>query len=235
MTETAPTSAESDDEPTATEGAVAIESVADVEALRDRDDVPFTTETDVLDRETFERLREDADVGDGAAIVGITNDDSAVLLKNTCTGWLPPGGNVGPGDGWSAVARQQAESWTGLAVELDGVECVRRIDRRPEGSDSAEADDSDASETDDPETDDSEADELPFHVVYFRASLTATESPAGDSVAGDLSDSLTSASSASASSASDESDDEAPEIEWFDAVPEGVDSDHDDDVAVFFD
>jgi hypothetical protein len=216
MTETAPTSAESDDEPTATEGAVAIESVADVEALRDRDDVPFTTETDVLDRETFERLREDAAVGDGAAIVGITNDDGAVLLKNTCTGWLPPGGNVGPGDGWSAVAHQQAESWTGLAVELDGVERVRRIDRRPEGSDSAEADDSDASETDDSETDDSEADELPFHVVYFRA-LPAN----GETVENEPLD-------------SDESDDDAPEVEWFDEVSEGVDPNHEDDVRVFF-
>lgn len=196
-------SAESDDEPTAAADSNPLES------LRDRDGVRFTEETDVLDRETFETVREDSEVGDGAAIVGVTNDDGEVLLKDTCTGWLPPGGNVESGEDWAAVAREQAESWTGAPVELDGVERVRRIDRRLEGADPDETPD------------------LPFHVVYFRASLATVSPTVGETVAGDSDD---------GTDRSDESkDDDAPEVEWFDGVPEGVDSSHEDDVRVFLD
>jgi len=199
--------------------ATTVESITDPESLRDRDDVRFTEETAVLDRETYESVRGQSEVGDGAALVGITNDDGEVLLKDTCTGWLPPGGNVAPDGDWAAVARQQAESWTGVAVELDAIERVRRIDRRLEGADP------------------SETPALPFHVVYFRASPAAGEAVAGDSAPDGSDDSASGESDDSASDdgdGPDENDEDAPEVQWFGEVPEGVDQNHEDDVGVFF-
>jgi ADP-ribose pyrophosphatase YjhB (NUDIX family) len=180
-------------EPTDTDATTA-EPFTDPESLRDREDVPFRAETKILDRETFETVSEQSETDDGAAIVGITNDDGEVLLKDTCTGWLAPGGNVAPGDDWAAVARREVEAWTGVAVDIDGVERVRRIDHRVEGDEPPDRLDD------------------PFYLVFFRASLAPGEAAPVDS-----------------------DDEDAPEVEWFDEVPEGVDPNHEDDVGVFFD
>jgi hypothetical protein len=150
-------SGEPDDEPTVAE------SLTDPESLRDRDDVAFTEETDVLDRETYETVREQSETDDGAALVGVTNDDGEVLLKDTCTGWLAPGVNVAPDDDWTTAARREAESWLDVAVELDDVEHARRIDHRVEGDDTPDRIDD------------------PFYLVFFRASLAPGETPPVDS------------------------------------------------------
>ena len=177
-----------------TDDAPTVQSITDPESLRDREDVAFSREAEYPDRETYESLREQSETGDGAALVGVTNDDGKVLLKDTCTGWLAPGGNVAPGEDWAAVARREAESWTDVAVELDSVERVRRIDHRlEEGEPSDVLDD-------------------PFYVVFFRASPATGETAPVDS-----------------------DDEDAPDVEWFDEVPEGVDPNHEDDVGAFFD
>jgi hypothetical protein len=192
MSETSPT--DSDDESTATRSSSVLESLPDPEILAERDDVAFTETTAVLDRETYETVREQSETDDGAALVGVTNDDGEVLLKNTCTGWLAPGINVAPGDDWTAPARREAESWLAVAVELDAVEHVRRIDHRVEGDDTPDRIDD------------------PFYLVFFRASLAPGETAPVDS-----------------------DDEDAPDVAWFDEVPEGVDEDLEDDVRVFFD
>jgi hypothetical protein len=143
--------------------ATTVESITDPESLRDRDDVRFTEETAVLDREMYESVRGQSETDDGAALVGVTNDDGEVLLKNTCTGWLAPGANVAPGDDWTTAARREAESWLAVAVELDAVEHVRRIDHRVEGEDTQDRVDD------------------PFYLVFFRASLAPGETAPVDS------------------------------------------------------
>ena len=190
MSEPSPT--ESDDESTVTRSSSDLESIPDPEILAERDGVAFTEATETLDRETYEEVR-DEETDDGVALVGVTNDGE-VLLKNTCTGWLAPGTNVAPGDDWTTAARREAESWLDVAVELDDVEHVRRIDHRVEGEDTPDRIDD------------------PFYLVFFRASLAPSETAPVDS-----------------------DDEDAPDVEWFDAVPEGVDEDLADDVRVFFD
>lgn len=182
----------SDSEPSGSE--LPDSKLLDPESLREREEVAFSRETETLDRESFESLREQSETDDGAALVGITNDDEAVLLKDTCTGWLAPGGNVASDEDWAAVARREAESWTDVAVELDGVERVRRIDHRVEGGEPSDVLDG------------------PFYVVFFRASPATDETVPVDS-----------------------DDEDAPDVEWFDEVPEGVDSNHENDVRTFFD
>lgn len=187
------TSSTDSDESTATRSSSDLESIPDPEILAERDGVAFTEATETLDRETYEEVR-DEETDDGAALVGVTNDDGEVLLKDTCTGWLAPGANVAPGDDWTTAARREAESWLDVAVELEDVERVRRIDHRVEGDDTPDRIDD------------------PFYLVFFRASLAPGETPPVDS--------------------DDEND---PDVAWFDEVPDGVDEDLEDDVAVFFD
>ena len=110
-----------------------MESLFDPEDLRDSEDVTFHEETHVVDREEFEATYEDLE---SHVAVGVTNDEGEVLLMNDGShGWTLTAVAVEPGEDWTAAGRRGVEQLTGVAVELDRPERVRRIDFRPEGDD----------------------------------------------------------------------------------------------------
>lgn len=108
----------------------------DPEDLRDRQDVSFDDHT---------RLRENRDhcgtASAGQAVVGVRNDaDELLLLVNREAGIaLLPHGSVEPGGDWAATAREDTQGQTGIGVELDGVEAVRRVEHRLEDEDEPHA------------------------------------------------------------------------------------------------
>ncbi|NEU58017.1 NUDIX hydrolase [Halorussus sp. MSC15.2] len=112
------------------------DSLTDPERLRDRADVPFTSEEAMHD----DRDHCNTDTA-GRAVVGLTNDAGDVLLavhKEESVAMLPHCG-VEPGEDWAAVARGTVEITTDLPFELDGVEAVREIDHFAEGEDEPHA------------------------------------------------------------------------------------------------
>jgi hypothetical protein len=136
MNDTPPTSTESEDEPTATDGPNStrpgVKSFADPESLRDRDDVPFVEETIVHD---------DADHCsvsiEGRAVVGVTNDDGEVLLAihEEASVAMLPHSPVESDDDWAAVGRRAVEKQTGVGVDIDGPELVRDVEHYVEDDD----------------------------------------------------------------------------------------------------
>lgn len=110
----------------------AVESVTDLERLRDRPDVQFHEETECVDSELFETL----EGLDDMAVVGVTNSDGDVLLMRVteeCARKLPTP-EVGPGEDYAAAARNWVESQAGLAITLDSLECVWCHEARLEGT-----------------------------------------------------------------------------------------------------
>lgn len=96
-----------------------IESVVDYGSLRDRDDVPYHDETDVVDRETVEAVDDLPDL----AAAGITNPDGELLLRrltDSCS-WKIPVETVGPGEDFAAAIAAHVEATVGFAVELDAI------------------------------------------------------------------------------------------------------------------
>jgi hypothetical protein len=112
-----------------------MESLSDPERLRDHDDVSFSDETSVHDRETFDYFASVA----GMVAVGVTDGDGHVLLMESAHGWRLPYGPVAPGEDWLAVAREIATALTGVPTDVDGVERVVRIDHRLDGDEPADA------------------------------------------------------------------------------------------------
>lgn len=110
-----------------------MDSFSDPESLRGRPSVPFREETRSLTRKEYESIAEE--VASHAA-VGITDDDGDVLLMNDGShGWTLVAVPVEPGEDWTAVAQREAEKLLGVAVDLERVELVRRVDFRREDDD----------------------------------------------------------------------------------------------------
>ncbi|WP_121743733.1 NUDIX hydrolase [Natronorubrum halophilum] len=106
----------------------AIEPIIDHESLRERDDVPFHEETDVVDAEIVEQVAALADL----AGVGITNRDGEVLLRrltDTCS-WKIPVAPVGPEEDFATAIAAHISKTIGLAVALDAIEGVWDISVR---------------------------------------------------------------------------------------------------------
>lgn len=204
----------------------ATESLFDPESLRHRADVEFDEETKVLEREEFEAVRDELETWDSHVAVGVTNHEGAVLLMNDGShGWNLTAVPVEPGEDWAAAARRGAEALTGVAVEIDGPERVRRIDYYLEASEASLA--SDASSGAEPGGPGDEADRgesqdedewlTTVYTVVFRASPVEGE-PIADQPGLDGED--------------------VQDVGWFDEVPEVADSSEEDtadDVRLFVD
>lgn len=108
----------------------AVEPVTDPRSLRDREGVQFHEDTDVVDRETFETVRELDDL----AIVGVTNADGAVLLRRLTEDCKlkPPSIAVEPGEEFTATAHRAVEANTGLALAFEALEGAWRYEARLE-------------------------------------------------------------------------------------------------------
>ncbi|MXR21937.1 NUDIX domain-containing protein [Halobacterium bonnevillei] len=103
----------------------------DPEECRERTDVLFREETEVVDdRGAFNGHETWA----GTVAVGVLNDDGEVLLVNAPQGWTLPASPVKAGDDWAAVARRWVAQKTGLAVDVERPERVRRTSYRLAGS-----------------------------------------------------------------------------------------------------
>lgn len=99
-----------------------IESIIDHESLRNRDDIPFHEETDLVDGETLELVENLDDM----APVGVTNDEGEVLLMRVdedCA-WKIPSPSVGPSEDYAEVARRWVTEQAHLTIVLDAVEGV---------------------------------------------------------------------------------------------------------------
>lgn len=108
----------------------AASTLSDPESLRDREDVEFLETTFVHD----DRDHCAVDV-DGRAVVGVTDDDGAVLaiVLDEENHAVLPNGKVESDDDWAAVGRDRVEHLTDLPVDLDGPVRVRRTEHVVEG------------------------------------------------------------------------------------------------------
>lgn len=170
-----------------------LDSLADPESLRDREEVRFTDETAVHD----DRDHCNTDI-DGRAVVGVTNDDGEVLLAvhREETVAMLPHGRVEAGDDWLTTARRKVEITTDLPFEIDGVEAVREIDHVVEGEDDPHA---------------------TTYGVVFRASLAGDSADADDTAdADDPADDPANVADPSTD------DNDHWDADWFDAVPENT-------------
>lgn len=113
-----------------------LRALADPETLRDRPDVPF----DVTPRPREDRDHCGTETA-GQAIAGVENDaGELLLLVNREEGIaLLPHGSVGQEDDWIAAARDGVRGQTGIAVEVDGIETVRRVEHVLEDEDESHA------------------------------------------------------------------------------------------------
>lgn len=105
-----------------------------VERFVDRENVEFHEAPAVVAHQHHFELYEPID---GMAIVGVTDESGRVLLRvhtNAPHAHLPHA-PVEPGDDWKTVARRAVEETTGVAVEIDGVERVKRKYYSPEADD----------------------------------------------------------------------------------------------------
>lgn len=110
------------DHPTSDSSPTATEPIVDHESLRDRDDVPFHEDRDVVDPSVVDRV---ADLPDLAG-VGITNQDGDVLfrrLTDTCS-WKIPVAPVPPEADFAAAITGHVRDTIGVTVELGGIEGV---------------------------------------------------------------------------------------------------------------
>ncbi|WP_232702826.1 NUDIX domain-containing protein [Halobacterium wangiae] len=106
-------------------------SLLDPEQLRERTDVLFREETEVVnDVAAFNGHETWA----GAVAVGVLNDDGDLLLVNAPQGWSLPVSPVRAGDDWAAVARRWVAQKAGLAVDIERPERVSRTSYRLAGS-----------------------------------------------------------------------------------------------------
>lgn len=97
-------------------------SIIDPESVRDRDDIPFHEERDIIDRETFEIV----DDLDDMAPVGVTNDEGEVLLMKVtedCDRKIPSA-SVSPDEDFVRSAQQWIEEQTGFTIAFDGIEGI---------------------------------------------------------------------------------------------------------------
>jgi len=108
------------------------EQLADPVALQSRDGIRATEERDEHDSEDH------CSVGtDGRVAVDVRNDDGEhlLLIHDEHGVALLPNETVAPDEDWAAVAREAAESYTGIEIELDTVLAVRTVDHVLSGED----------------------------------------------------------------------------------------------------
>ncbi|AHG05090.1 hypothetical protein HALDL1_02310 [Halobacterium sp. DL1] len=99
--------------------------LTDPESLLNRDDIDVCEESVAVPSEAFEHYA----AADGVSVVGVTNDDDAVLLwTDPDHGWLLPAAPVEPGEDYVVAARGVVERLAGVAVDVTGVERVRRVE-----------------------------------------------------------------------------------------------------------
>ncbi|WP_440770451.1 NUDIX domain-containing protein [Natronorubrum sp. DTA28] len=109
-----------------------VESITDLERLRDRPDVQFHEETERVNSELFETL----ETLDDMAVVGVTNGDGDVLLMRVteeCALKVPTP-EVGADEDYAAAARNWVESQAGLEITLDSLVGVWCHEARLEGT-----------------------------------------------------------------------------------------------------
>lgn len=108
------------------------EQLADPVALQSRDGVRATEERNEHGREDH------CGVGsDGRVAVDIRNDDGEHLLLIHDEGGvaLLPNETVDPDEDWAAVAREAAEGYTGIEIDLEAVLAVRTVEHVRPGDD----------------------------------------------------------------------------------------------------
>ncbi|MFC6952504.1 hypothetical protein [Halorubellus litoreus] len=105
--------------------AARVESLADPEALHEREDVPYEEDERDLPAEKFEALRERYEQLAGVTQFGITNDDGGVLLAGD-ESYAPLGGNVRPDDDWVAATERAASALFAVDVRVDHPTMVER-------------------------------------------------------------------------------------------------------------
>ncbi|WP_306058417.1 NUDIX hydrolase [Natronococcus wangiae] len=99
-----------------------VEPVIDYESLRNRDDIPFHEQTDVVGEEIVEQVADLADL----AGAGITNRDGNLLfrrLTDTCS-WKIPVETVEPGKDFATAITEHIRETIGFTVELDAIEGI---------------------------------------------------------------------------------------------------------------
>jgi hypothetical protein len=97
----------------------AIGPIVDHESLRERDNVPFHEDRDVVDGELVDKLQSMDDL----AGVGITNDGGDLLfrrLTDTCS-WKIPVATVDPEEDFAAEITEHVRGTIGFSLELDGI------------------------------------------------------------------------------------------------------------------
>lgn len=119
---------------TTSDGDSPLEALPDLESLIEREDVPFDEQPEVVEhRHHFDVYEPIA----GMAVVGVTNREGAVLLmvRDDEPVAILPHGPVEPGEDWTTAASRAVEERTGVAIEIDSVERVKRKYFAPEGDD----------------------------------------------------------------------------------------------------
>lgn len=106
-----------------------INSLADPEAVLDREDVLVEATTRTLDPEKFAGLEERYDAIEGVVQMGLLDDEGRLLLQgwDGASAWAPPGGSVVPGQDWAAAARESMEALTGISVRITEIALVEEL------------------------------------------------------------------------------------------------------------
>lgn len=120
----------SDTDKDASQSAVA--AISDPTAFHEVADVPVHKDTDVAPPDVVNQLADAPDM----AIVGVENDDGAVLLRrltDTCA-WKLPVATVEEDEAYGAAVRDHVTETIG-ALELEAVEGVWSVDVRSEDGD----------------------------------------------------------------------------------------------------
>lgn len=104
-----------------------LDSLTDPDSLQSQPEIPYHTDTETVDAETFETLSELEDM----AIAGVRNDGGEVLFRRLTPdcAWKLPVVTVGDNDDYADGARRAAAE-VGVPVELDAVVGVWRVEAR---------------------------------------------------------------------------------------------------------
>ncbi|PSQ55028.1 hypothetical protein BRD22_10615 [Halobacteriales archaeon SW_8_68_21] len=111
-------------DPHANSSPTGLEPITDPDSIRGREGIEFHDDSDVVPAEAVERLTD----ADDMAIVGVENNDGAVLLRrltDTCS-WKLPVITVGDAEEFATAIRDHVTE-TIDALELSGIEGVWRV------------------------------------------------------------------------------------------------------------
>jgi len=111
--------------------APGMDELSDPATLTDHDDVETSETTTTVGDAEFHHW----DSLTGLVAVGVPTDDGRVLLMDGANGWALPNQPVAPREDWTGVARRTIDQLTGVDVEIDRPERVRRVTYRLEDGD----------------------------------------------------------------------------------------------------